>query len=71
MTYGVGADVMGTLGGIVGWPMFISTAIITGNLWGFLSGEWKGVSRGALVYCLTGIGILFIAIGVIGMGNAS
>ena len=70
MTYGVGADVMGTLGGIVGWPMFISTAIITGNLWGFLSGEWKGVSRPALVYCLTGIGILFLAIGVISMGNA-
>ncbi len=71
MTYGVGADVMGALGGIVGWPMFISTAIIAGNFWGFLSGEWKGASRTALTYCLTGIGILFVAIGVISMGNAS
>jgi L-rhamnose-H+ transport protein len=71
MVYGVGADVLGTLGGIIGWPMFISTAIIAGNLWGFLSGEWKGVSRTALVYCLTGIGILFLAIGVISLGNAS
>jgi len=71
MTYGVGADVLGALGGIVGWPMFISTAIIAGNLWGFLGGEWKGVSRTALVYCLAGIGILFLAIGVISMGNAS
>src|ERR1019366_1195393 len=31
MIYGVGADVLGTLGGIVGWPVFISTAIIAGN----------------------------------------
>jgi L-rhamnose-H+ transport protein len=71
MTYGVGADVLGALGGIVGWPMFVSTAIIAGNFWGFLGGEWKGASRTALVYCLTGIGILFLAIGVISMGNAS
>ena len=69
--YGVGADVLGTLGGIVGWPVFISTAIIAGNLWGFLGGEWKGASRTALTYCLTGIGILFLAIVVISMGNAS
>jgi L-rhamnose-H+ transport protein len=71
MTYGVGADVLGTMGGIVGWPVFISTAIIAGNLWGFLTGEWKGVSRTALVYCLTGISILFLAIVVISMGNGS
>jgi L-rhamnose-H+ transport protein len=71
MTYGVGADVMGTLGAIVGWPMFISLAIISGNLWGFLSGEWKGASRTALTYCLTGIGILILAIVVISSGNGS
>ena len=71
MTYGVGADVLGTLGGIFGWPVFISTAIIAGNLWGFLGGEWKGASRTALTYCLSGIGILFLAIFVISMGNSS
>ncbi len=69
MIYGVGADVLGVLGGIVGWPVFISTAIIAGNLWGFLSGEWKGASRAALTYCLSGIAILFLAIIVISLGN--
>ena len=69
MIYGVGADVLGTLGGIVGWPVFISTAIIAGNMWGFLNGEWKGVSRTALSFCLTGIATLFLAIVVISMGN--
>jgi L-rhamnose-H+ transport protein len=71
MTYGVGADVMGKLGGIFGWPVFISIAIVAGNFWGFLGGEWKGASRKALAYCLAGIGILFLAIGVISMGNVS
>ena len=41
------------------------------SLWGFLGGEWKGASRTALGYCLTGIAILFLAIGVISLGNAS
>jgi L-rhamnose-H+ transport protein len=71
MIYGVGAFVLGPLGGIVGWPVFISTAIIAGNLWGFLGGEWKGASRAALTYCLSGIAILFVAIVVISMGNRS
>ncbi len=69
MIYGVGADTLGALGGIVGWPVFISTAIIAGNMWGFLGGEWKGVSRTALSFCLSGIATLFIAIIVISLGN--
>jgi L-rhamnose-H+ transport protein len=69
--YGMGADALGTLGAIVGWPVYLSIDIIAGILWGFLAGEWKGTSRTALTYCLTGIAILFLAIGVISFGNAS
>jgi len=70
VVYGMGADALGTLGKIVGWPEFMSLDIIAGILWGFLGGEWKGASRTALGYCLTGIAILFLAIGVISFGNA-
>ena len=70
VVYGMGADALGTLGKIVGWPVFMSLDIIAGILWGFLGGEWKGASRTALGYCLTGIAILFLAIGVISFGNA-
>ena len=48
----------------------MSIDIIAGIVWGFLGGEWKGASRTALGYCLTGIAILFLAIGVISFGNA-
>jgi L-rhamnose-H+ transport protein len=71
VVYGMGADALGALGGIVGWPVFMSVDIITGILWGFFGGEWKGASRKALGTCLAGIAILFVAIGVISLANAS
>ncbi len=71
VVYGMGADSLGSLGKIVGWPEFLSIDIIAGIMWGFLSGEWKGVGRATLSYCLAGIGVLFLAIGVISFGNAT
>jgi L-rhamnose-H+ transport protein len=71
VVYGMGADALGTLGGIVGWTVCMSVDIVAGLLWGFLGGEWKAASRVALGYCLAGIAILFLAIGVISLGNAS
>jgi len=71
IVYGMGAAAMGILGGIVGWPVYMAVNIITGIVWGFLGGEWKGASRLALGYCLTGAGILFLAIAVISLGNAA
>jgi L-rhamnose-H+ transport protein len=71
VVYGMGTAALGTLGKIVGWPEFMSVDIIAGIGWGFLGGEWKGASRTALTYCLIGLAILFLAIGVISMGNAS
>lgn len=70
MVYGMGADTLGKLGGIVGWPVCMSMDIIAGIFWGFMAGEWKGASRTALTYCLSGVGVLFLAIGVISFGNA-
>ena len=52
-------------------PCIMSIDIIAGIVWGFVGGEWKGASRAALGYCLTGIAILFLAIGVISLGSAS
>jgi len=71
VVYGMGTAALGALGKIVGWPVFMSVDIIAGIGWGFLGGEWKGASRTALTYCLIGIAILFLAIGVISWGNAS
>ncbi len=71
VVYGMGAAGLGALGGIIGWPVYMSINIITGIAWGFAGGEWKGAGRLALGYCLTGIGILLLAIAVISLGNAA
>ncbi|MGD0237945.1 MAG: hypothetical protein ABSC55_25855 [Syntrophorhabdales bacterium] len=69
--YGMGAVALGPLGGIVGWPVFLSTVIIAGVAWGIASGEWKGSSRASMGYCLVGVAILFLAIIVIARGEAA
>jgi L-rhamnose-H+ transport protein len=69
--YGMGAAAMGALGGIVGWPVFMTIDIIAALFWGALAGEWKGASRRALIYNWMGVAILLLAIAVISAGNAS
>jgi L-rhamnose-H+ transport protein len=69
--YGTGAASLGSLGNIVGWPIFMTLDIIVGLFWGAMSGEWKGASRRALLYNWAGIGVLLVAIAVISAGNAT
>jgi L-rhamnose-H+ transport protein len=69
--YGMGATELGSLGGVVCYPLFVATNIITGNVWGVVTGEWKGAGRRAYAYAYVGIAILVGAIFVIAHGSAS
>jgi L-rhamnose-H+ transport protein len=70
LMYGSGALILGSLGGEIGWPVFMVIDIIVGIFWGMLSGEWKDAGRPALTYCWIGIGILCLAIVVISMSGS-
>jgi L-rhamnose-H+ transport protein len=48
------------MGPILGWPLFMSIIIISSNVWGFMTGEWKGVSRRPLTLMLVGISFLIL-----------
>ena len=65
VVYGAGAETLGELGGIVGWPLFMSMALITSNALGALSGEWKGAPPRAHIDSIAGIALLIVAIVVI------
>lgn len=65
--YGMGAAWLGALGAIIGWPIFMAMIIVTANLWGVITGEWKKASRTAIAYACSGIGVLLIAIYVISL----
>lgn len=69
MVYGSGATALGPLGGIVGWPLFMSMSLITSNTLGALSGEWAGAPRRAHAYSIAGIALLIAAITVISVGK--
>jgi L-rhamnose-H+ transport protein len=69
--YGMGATALGALGAVLGWPVFMAMNIITANVWGGVSGEWKGASSRTYVYSWAGISILLVAIYVISRASTS
>jgi len=69
LVYGFGASGLGPLGGIVGWPLFMSMSLITSNSLGALSGEWRGAPARAIRLSIYGIATLIVAIVVISIGR--
>lgn len=67
--YGMGAAAMGPLGGVLGWPMFMSVVIIMANVLGAVTGEWKGAGQQAVRLSWLGIAVLVAAITVIAQAN--
>jgi len=68
--YGAGASMLGRWGVVVGWPLFISLSIVTGNLWGLSKGEWLGASPQARRLLNVGLGILIVAVVTIALSNS-
>jgi len=60
--YGMGTALMGPLGKVVGWPVFMSINIVTANVNGLLSGEWKGARKSSMAVAWGGIALLVLAI---------
>ncbi len=69
--YGMGAARMGRWGGILGWPLFISLAILVGNLWGLRRGEWTGAQPAARQRLTAGLILLLLAVVCFGLSSAA
>jgi L-rhamnose-H+ transport protein len=67
--YGRGASMMGPLGGSVGWAVFYSCIIIFSTFWGIVSGEWREGQGRPLRTLYAGLGVLTVAIVILGYGN--
>jgi L-rhamnose-H+ transport protein len=65
VVYGAGASSLGDLGTIIGWPLFMATVIVTSNMWGFATGEWRHARPAAVAYNIAGVIVLIAAILVI------
>jgi len=58
--YGGASARLSEMGPILGWPLFMSSIIITSNVWGFVTGEWKAAGAKALTTMLGGIAFLIL-----------
>lgn len=65
LLYGISAGLLGSLGAVFGWPLFMSLIVITAGLWGVLTGEWKGAGSRPLQIMYAGVGVLVLAIFVL------
>jgi L-rhamnose-H+ transport protein len=69
--YGTGALAMGKIGTSVGWVLFMTSMIISGNLLGLLTGEWKGSSKKCLATMIAGVAILILAVVLAGTSGTA
>ena len=69
LLYGKGATMLGSLGSVVGWPVFQATTIMISTATGAACGEWHGADRSFLYLNIAGLGVLVAAIVVVSVGN--
>ncbi len=67
--YGSAAGALGTLGPVIGWPIYMSVMIIGGSGWGWISGEWTGAPRRAMLLLVAGIAVQVLAMVILSMVN--
>lgn len=58
--YGDAATRLAAIGPVLGWPLFMSVIIISSNVWGFATGEWRGARTKTTALMLAGIGFLIL-----------
>lgn len=64
--YGIGAMGLGEWGPVFGWPIFLSSSILTANAWGLATGEWRQTAVRPRWFMLAGVCCLITAIFIIG-----
>lgn len=66
LLYSAAAQLIGPLGPVVGWPVFLAGIIVTANLWSVFYGEWCGCPRRARLVMWSGQVFMLLAVVVLG-----
>jgi L-rhamnose-H+ transport protein len=69
--YSSGTVFLGVLGVSIGWALFQITLILSGNLAGMWTGEWKSSSKKIFNVNLAGVAVLFLATVMMAVANYS
>lgn len=63
--YGLATVNLGSLGTVLGWPLFMSLIVISASVVGLITGEWKSSGRTPIMLQCGGVGLLVIAVFVL------
>jgi L-rhamnose-H+ transport protein len=67
--YGASTTTLGQLGTVLAWPLFMSLIVVTASLCGAVTGEWKDAGKQPFRIMAAGVGILILAIFVLGLSS--
>jgi L-rhamnose-H+ transport protein len=67
--YGIGIHWMGDFGTVAGWPLLMGMIIISSNVAGLVTGEWKDAGRKAKTYLLIGCGVILLALVILSLAQ--
>lgn len=67
--YGISVVDFGRYGNSIGWPIFQSMQIIAANIWGVITGEWRGACAKAKRLGILGLFLLICGIAVLGFSG--
>ena len=70
LLYGIGALRIGSLGAVIGWPVFMSGAVVASFAWGALAGEWRKSGSKPVALMLAGIVLLVAAMVLFGIAGS-
>jgi L-rhamnose-H+ transport protein len=65
----ISESMLGKLGPSVGWALFIGSMVISSNLGGFATGEWKNAGKTSVLIMISSLVLMIIAMVLIGYGN--
>jgi L-rhamnose-H+ transport protein len=60
---------LGTLGPSIGWALFIGGLVVSSNVGGLATGEWRGTGFKPLALMVGGVSLMVVAVVLVGYGN--
>ncbi|MDR5728521.1 MAG: L-rhamnose/proton symporter RhaT [Terriglobia bacterium] len=69
LLYGLGSFRMGSLGTVLGWPMFAALMVLSAYFLGLLTGEWRGASRRSLIWMNSGVLVIAASLFLVARGG--
>jgi L-rhamnose-H+ transport protein len=67
--YSKASQMIGSVGPVVGWPLFMVMILLTSNFWGWRHKEWHGCSRKVKHTIWVGLACMILAVVVLGYSS--